>query len=427
MIRTHYSFQIPKKNEEIVKVAGFVETVRDIGKITFLIIRDRYGTIQITSKDENLCAKIRKLSNESFVSVEGKVSLNKEARNGFEILPINIEVLNEAAKPLPLDISGKIESLLEKRIDWRFIDMKNLKNMGIFILQSEIVRAFTEFMHENNFVRIFASRLTDAATEGGADYFSVNYFDKKAYLAQSPQLYKEAILVSGIDRVYDIGFVYRAEPHHTPRHLCEYASFDIEMVCDSLEEILDMGERLIKYTFEKLNERCREVLEMYSVDLKIPKKIPRLSFQEANKILSELEVKIDKYDLTPEGEKRICEYCKENFDSSLVFIIEFPFAKKPFYLMRKGEDLTYSFDMLFNGLELSSGGLREHRYEERVKNIVLKGLKPEDYDHLRFWKYGMPPHGGFAIGIERLTMQILGLKNVREATLLPRDPERLKP
>jgi aspartyl/asparaginyl-tRNA synthetase len=166
---------------------------------------------------------------------------------------------------------------------------------------------------------------------------------------------------------------------------------------------------------------------MYNVELKIPKKIPRITFQDANKILSELDVKIDKYDLTPEGEKKICEYCKENFDSSLVFITEFPFAKKPFYLMRKGKELTYSFDMLYNGLELSSGGIREHRYEERVKNILLKGLKPEDYDHLRFWKYGMPPHGGFAIGIERLTMQILGLKNVREATLLPRDPERLKP
>jgi len=427
MIRSHYSYQIPKKDGVIVKVAGFVETVRDIGKITFLILRDRYGTIQVTSKDENLCDKIRKLSNESFISVEGRVSLNKEARNGFEIFPINIEVLNEAAKPLPLDISGKIESTLEKRIDWRFVDMKNLKNMGIFILQSEIVRAFTEFMHENNFVRIFASRLTDAATEGGADYFSVNYFDKKAYLAQSPQLYKEAILVSGIDRVYDIGFVYRAEPHHTPRHLCEYASFDIEMVCEDLEEILEMCEGLMNYTFKKLNERCENILKLYNVELKAPKKIPRITFEEANKILLELGVKIDKNDLTPEGEKKICEYSKDNFDSSLVFITEFPFTKKPFYLMRKGENLTYSFDMLFNGLELSSGGIREHRYEERVKNILAKGLKPEDYDHLRFWKYGMPPHGGFAIGIERLTMQILGLKNVREATLLPRDPDRLNP
>ncbi|MEM7816728.1 MAG: aspartate--tRNA(Asn) ligase, partial [Candidatus Aenigmatarchaeota archaeon] len=354
-------------------------------------------------------------------------TLNQEARNGFEIIPTNLEIITKAEKPLPIDFSGKIKTTLEKRIDWRFLDMRNPKNMVIFLLQSEIVALLTEFMHRNNFVRIFTSRLTDAATEGGAEYFKVLYFDKTAYLAQSPQLYKEAILASGIDRVYDIGFVYRAEPHHTPRHLCEYASFDIEMVCKSLDEILDMEENLIKFIFSELNKRCEEILKMYKTKLETPEKIPRIEFKRANKILKSLGIETDPYDLTSEGEKALCNYCKEKYGTSLAFVTEFPFKKKPFYLMKKDNELCYSFDLLFNGMEITSGGVREHRYEERVKNIIEKGLSPEHYDHLRFWKYGMPPHGGFAIGIERLTLQILGLENIREVTLLPRDPERLKP
>ncbi|MBU5678320.1 MAG: aspartate--tRNA(Asn) ligase [Candidatus Aenigmatarchaeota archaeon] len=427
MLRTHYSKDIPKVEGSKVKVAGFVETVREVGKICFLILRDRYGTIQITTKEKNFIKMFKDIPRESFIAIEGNVTLNQEARNGFEIIPTNVEIITKAEKPLPIDFSGKIKTTLEKRIDWRFLDMRNPKNMAIFLLQSEIVALLTEFMHRNNFVRIFTSRLTDAATEGGAEYFKVLYFDKTAYLAQSPQLYKEAILASGIDRVYDIGFVYRAEPHHTPRHLCEYASFDIEMVCKSLDEILDMEENLIKFIFSELNKRCEEILKMYKTKLETPEKIPRIEFKRANKILKSLGIERDPYDLTSEGEKALCNYCKEKYGTSLAFVTEFPFKKKPFYLMKKDNELCYSFDLLFNGMEITSGGVREHRYEERVKNIIEKGLSPEHYDHLRFWKYGMPPHGGFAIGIERLTLQILGLENIREVTLLPRDPERLKP
>ncbi|MEM5813283.1 MAG: aspartate--tRNA(Asn) ligase [Candidatus Aenigmatarchaeota archaeon] len=427
MLRTHYSKDIPKVEGSKVKVAGFVETVREVGKICFLILRDRYGTIQITTKEKNFIEIFKDIPRESFIAIEGNVTINQEARNGFEIIPTNVEIITKAEKPLPIDFSGKIKTTLEKRIDWRFLDMRNPKNMAVFLLQSEIVALLTEFMHHNNFVRIFTSRLTDAATEGGAEYFKVIYFDKIAYLAQSPQLYKEAILASGIDRVYDIGFVYRAEPHHTPRHLCEYASFDIEMVCEKLDEILDMEENLIKFLFTELNKRCEDILKIYNIKLEIPEKIPRIEFKKANEILEALGIKVDAYDLTSEGEKALCNYCKEKYGTSLVFVTEFPFKKKPFYLMKKDDELCYSFDLLFNGMEITSGGVREHRYEERVKNIIEKGLSPEQYDHLRFWKYGMPPHGGFAIGIERLTLQILGLENIREVTLLPRDPERLRP
>ncbi|MEM7826743.1 MAG: aspartate--tRNA(Asn) ligase [Candidatus Aenigmatarchaeota archaeon] len=423
-----YTKDIPNINGKKVRVAGFVEAIRDIGKLKFLVLRDREGKIQVTSRDEEIGRVINSLTKESFIVVDGRVKLNKQAPNGREIIPKKIDVLSRAETPLPLDISGKIESTLDKRIDWRFIDMRNPKNMSVFILQSDIVKYISDFMHKNGFIRIFTSRLTNAATEGGANYFPILYFEKEGFLAQSPQLYKESILASGIDRVYDIGFVYRAEPHHTPRHLCEYVSFDLEMVCNSLLDILNMEQAMIKFVFRKINEKNKEILDMYGINLEVPNRIPRLTFNEANEILSKLSVRIDDYDLSQEGEKEICKYCEERYGTGLVFITEFPFKKKPFYIMRKeNSDLCYSFDLLFRGLEITSGGQREHRYDKRVENLRLKGLDPRKYDHLRFWRYGMPPHGGFAIGLERLTMQILKLDNVREATLLPRDPERLTP
>ncbi len=426
MLRTYYSADIPRKDGEAVRVAGFVLNVRDMGKIKFLILRDKKGDIQLTIKDSELGKKADSFSKESFVSASGVVRLSDKAPGGLEIIPESLELISEAESPLPIDVAGKIDSNLDKRLDWRFLDMRNPKVMYIFTLQSEIIRFMEQFMRENDFIRIFASRLTSAATEGGTEYFPIIYFEKEAFLAQSPQIYKEAAMLSGLDKVYDIGFVYRAEPHHTPRHLCEYASFDIETIAESLDEILDIEELLIKFVMEKINQNCQELLSAYGAELNVPEKIPRLTFEEVNSILDKLGVPTEVNDLTPEGERAICQYCQDNFNSSLVFVTEFPFEKKPFYTMKKGEK-SESFDLLFNGLEITSGGIREHRYEKRVENIIEKGMKPESYDHLRFWKFGMPPHGGFAIGIERLTMQILGLKNVREASLLPRDPTRLVP
>lgn len=427
MIRTHYSADIEKKEGQEVKVAGFVINVRDMGKIKFLILRDRKGELQLTIKDQELGKLANSFNKESFITASGKVKISDKAPGGIEILPDSLEIISQADSPLPIDITGKIDSNLDKRLDWRFLDIRNSKNMQIFLLQSEIVKYIEQFMHDNDFVRIFSSRLTSAATEGGTEYFPIIYFEKEAFLAQSPQIYKEAALLSGLDKVYDIGFVYRAEPHHTPRHLCEYTSFDLEMVCESLDEILDIEESLVKFVLSKINENCQQILENYEEEINIPEKIPRLSFDEVNKILHKLGVAIETNDLTPEGERAICEYCKAQHNSEFVFVTEFPFEKKPFYTMKSEKGKSLSFDLLFRGLEITSGGIREHRYEKRSENIIEKGMKPEGYDHLRFWKFGMPPHGGFAIGIERFTMQILGLKNVREATFLPRDPTRLVP
>ena len=418
---------------ESVRAVGWLKEVRDLGSLKFMIIYDKTGEVQVTAKEgdvsDNLMENIDSLNKESFISVRGKAVESEKAPGGLEVIPEEIEEVSRAPKKLPVDMSGKIGTNLDKRLDWRFLDMRRPEVRQIFQFQSKVVNLLNDFMQNQDFTRLSFSKLTQAATEGGTDYFPVVYFNKEAFLAQSPQLYKESVLVSGLDRVYDIGPVYRAEPHHTTRHICEYLSFDYEMIAEDLSEVLDMEEKLFKYVFKKLNqdEEAKRIMEENDVSVEPPEHIPRITFQEANEILKEMHVETEEHDLTPEGEKKLCEHFEEKEGVPFVFVTEFPFEKKPFYIMRKGENSSLSFDLLYNGLEITSGGIREHRYEERVKNLKDKGLDPEKFDHVRFFKYGMPPHGGLAIGIERLTQKILELANVREATLLPRDPKRLKP
>ncbi len=429
MIREKYTNEI--KIGEEVKIAGWVHDIRDLGKLIFVTVRDREGIVQVTAKggvtDDKLMKKIKALSKEWIISVTGKAEKNDRAPNSFEIKPKSMEIISESDTPLPIEVTGRIESNPDKRIDWRFLDMRRRESLAVFRLQSEIARAMSEFMEKEGFIRIFSSRLTGAATEGGTEYFPILYFNKEAFLAQSPQLSKESVLASGIDKVWEIGMVYRAEPHHTTRHLCEYVSFDFEMVTDKLSDILDIEESLIRHIFEKLKERCKNILDDYKADLAFPKNIPRLTLDEANKILKKQGIETEPCDLTPEGERGICKYCEKKYNSSFVFITGYPFEKKPFYIMKDGKKGSFGFDLLYKGLEITSGGIREHRYKERAQNIKEKGINPKDFDHLRFFKYGMPPHGGLAMGIERITQMMLGLENVREASLTPRDPDRLTP
>lgn len=414
---------------------GFLRDRRDIGKLVFLIMSDKYGEVQAIFKKGEVSDEYfniaKKVNRESYIELRGKVQENSKAPGGMELKPEIIKVISEAESPLPIELTEKIDTGLDKRIDWRFLDMRRKKSMNVFLFQSQIVKYLNEIMYVMGYERIFSSRITGAATEGGTEYFPIMYFNKEAFLAQSPQLYKESVLLSGMDKVFEIGFVYRAEPHHTTRHLTEYVSYDVELVSDSMDEVLDAEEEILKRLVKKLKEKEKKVLEMFGADIKMPDKIPRLSLKEANKILKERGVETEEGDLTPEGEREIGRYVLEKYNSDFVFITHFPFEKKPFYIMKSKDyektGLSESFDLLFKGLEITSGGQREHRYKERVKNIKDKGIDPESFDHLRFFKYGMPPHGGFAIGLERLTEKILGLGNIREASLTPRDPDRLKP
>lgn len=425
-----YIMDLRKNVGKKVEFLGFVDDVRKLGKLIFLIVEDKTAEVQCVLKKDIIGKKFEDYVNipmGSYVQIKGKVVKNPEARSGIELMAEEVNLLSES-EPYPIDITGKIKTTFEKRLDWRFLDMRRKEVRDVFIFQGNVVQIISEFLEKNNFTRLFFSRITGDATEGGTEYFKIDYFNKKAYLAQSPQLYKEAALLSGLDKVYDLGFVYRAEPHHTTRHLCEYMSLDVEMVARRLEEILDFHEKMMKYLFKNLEKRRKtaEILKSFNISPPVINEIPRITFSNANKILKENNISIEPNDLTTEGEKFLCSYFEKENSQPFVFVTEFPFEEKPFYIMRNG-NISLSFDMLFKGLEISSGGLREHRYKERVKNIVEKGLKPEDFDHLRFWKLGMPPHGGFAIGIERLIERILNLGNVRNATLLPRDPGRLKP
>ncbi len=429
-IRNEYSNEI--KTGKTVDIAGWIHDIRDLGKLVFIIVRDKEGLMQVTAKknetDDNILNTLKNLNKEDLIKIKGKCEKNERAPGGLEIKPQKVEIIAESATPLPLELSGKIESNLDKRLDWRFLDMRIKKNLDIFKLQSMITDLFHTFMQQNDFTRIFSSRINSSATEGGTEYFPIMYFNKEAFLAQSPQLAKESALASGLDRVYDIGFVYRAEPHHTTRHLCEYVSLDFEMVCEDMEEVMDMEEKFLRYCFKELNKRAKDTLTEYDADLIPPKSIPRISLEEANKILKDLKVDTEDFDLTPDGEKAICRYVKKKYGEDFVFITGFPFKKKPFYIMKKeGDGPCCSFDLLYRGLEITSGGQREHRVDERVKNIKEKGIDPTTFDHLRFFRYGMPPHGGIGLGMERITQKILNLGNIREATLMPRDPTRLIP
>ena len=413
-------------SKEDVIVAGWVESYRDLKKIKFIILRDSTGTLQITLPKQKVPEDVFKVepTQESYILAKGRMVKNKEARGGKELIPKKIVILSKAETPLPIDISGKIETDLSKRIDWRFIDIRNPKVNEIFKLQSKIINTLSKFCEENDFVRINTSKLVGVPTEGGTEYFEVNYFDKKAYLAQSPQFYKELALSGGLEKVYEIGNVYRAELHHTVRHLCEYDSFDVEWITDNLNELMDFEEKMLGYLFKNIKDE--NAIKTYGIKLEIPKKIPRIKFSEAKKIVESMGVETEEGDLTHAGEKALCDWAKKEHNSEFVFLTHFPFKHKVFYAKKDGED-TLSFDLIYKGMEITTGGLREEDYEKRKAQMIEKGLKPETFDHLRFFRYGIPPHGGFAIGIERLTMQILNLQNIREASLTPRDPERLTP
>ncbi len=396
-----------------MRFMGWVREIRDLGKIAFLICYNDKEEIQLTIKrgvNDHLLAIVEELTRESFIIAEGK-EVPAQAKIGKEMIPEKIEVISKA-EPLPIEIYNPNTSLA-KRLDWRFLDLKNPQVRRIFEFQAKLVREFENFFYDNGFTRIFPSVIVGEATEGGANVFELKYFDKKAYLAQSPQFYKEMALLS-FSRVFSLTPVFRAEPHFTTRHLCEYQSLDVEMITQSQDELLATLDACFKHVCKRLGLKYNG--------------LPRVTFKEANEILKSKNIETEPDDITPEGERVLGEYAMQEYDSPFIAIVDWPFEARPFYHMRHSNGkLTYSFDVLYDGLEIVTGSLREHRYEQRRKNAMEKGINPDSFDHMRFFKYGMPPHGGFAIGVERFTKQALGLANIREACLLPRDPERLRP
>lgn len=411
-----------------VMLRGWVYRIRELSKVTFLVLRDRTGMIQV-AMEPSLLGGVQ-LSVESVVEIRGVVRNEPRAALGYEIEAHELKVL-ALAEALPISVNGPtLEAAPETILDYRVLSLRHAKTNPIFKIQAALVRGFQMFLDKEGFLQIFTPKIVASGTEGGTELFSLQYFETKAYLAQSPQFYKQMMIGAGYERVYEVGQVYRAEKHSTSRHLNEYVSLDLELAfIDNEHDIMDLQNRLLAFMFEYVLQECSEELEELGVNLPSVPTIPRIPLLEAIEILEREYGKIhEEPDLDPEGERLLNKYILDITGSEFVYVTDYPWAKRPMYTMPKGEGLTRSFDLLFRGLEITTGGQRIHTYELLEANMIKKGLNPQDYSgYLPNFAWGMPPHGGLAIGLERLTAQIIGLKNVREASLFPRDRHRLTP
>ena len=416
--------------DEKVCVQGWVYKIRRLKFITFVIIRDRTGLVQCIVDNNKF--DISEIAIESVVSIIGKVKESNNKLNPFEVEVEGIEVISKVKDELPIEVNKEnLEVNLDTMLNNRILSLRHPKINAIFKVQNLIVNLFREFLNKEGFTEINTPKLVKEGAEGGTEVFEVKYFEEKAYLAQSPQFYKQMMVASGFERVFEVGHAYRAEEHNTNRHLNEYISMDLEMgFIEDESDIMDLEENLLKYIIETLKISGKEYLELLQVELPaINNKIPRIKFEEAINILKENYNKNDlEGDLDPEAEKLLCKYVKENLNSDFVFLTNYPRKKIPMYTMPLGEEGMHSFDLLFKGIEITTGGQRIHDYKMLVENMKCKGLNPNNYDnYLEIFKYGMPRHGGLAIGLERITAKLLGLENVREATLITRDRKRLIP
>lgn len=431
----------PKHIGKKISIAGWVNVRRDHGKIIFIDLRDRSGVVQVVFAPDKKNPELQKLAetlrSEFVMQITGTVNkrpkamINEKIPTGkVELLAEELEILS-TAHSLPIDLGvEKLDMGLETLLDMRPLTLKHSRVRAIFKVQAEIVKSFHEFFSEKGFMEIQAPKIVAEATEGGSEVFPIDYFESKAYLAQSPQFYKQ-IMVGVFERVFTIGNVYRAEPHDTTRHINEYTSLDMEMgFIKDFTDLTRIETEWLKYLIERLNKNCATEFELLGAKMPAaPGDIPAISFPEAKKIAQKTSgKKTDPMDLEPEEERILCDYAKKELNSEFVFITHYPTKKRPWYAMPDDKDPKYtkSFDLLFRGVEITTGGQRIHNYEQLIQSIKSRGIDPEKFAfYLQAFKYGMPPEGGFAVGLERLTAKLLGLANVKEATLFPRDMKRI--
>jgi nondiscriminating aspartyl-tRNA synthetase len=415
---------------EPVLLRGWVHRLRVLGKTTFLILRDCSGLAQCVAASEKL--KGTQLKSEDTVEIHGRARLDRRARNGIEVDVISLRVLNPAAQHLPFTASSSLEGVgIDTLIECRPLALRNPVVGNVFRIQAGLLAAFREFLNGRKFTEIITSKLVASGTEGGTNLFELKYFDRVAYLAQSPQFYKEHG-VAGLERVYETGHVYRAEPHASSRHLTEYYSLDVEFgFINGPDDLIQFECELLTYIFEKLNANFRDMLIEYrSEPLPSMMGVPCWEF---SRCLDLLRSRFHRSDLTddldPEGERQLCHIAHEEHGVPAVFVLGFPMSARPFYTAPRDDGgAANSFDLLFDGVEITTGGQRLHRRKDLEQALLKRGISPEGFAaHLAMFDLGMPPHGGFAIGLERLTAQILKLPNIRQATLYPRDRSRLTP
>ena len=416
-----------------VKMNGAVHNIRDMGEFAFVILRKAEGLVQCVYEEGKTEFDLKNLKEESAVEVTGVVELEERAPQDFELRLTGIRVLSEPAETMPIAINKwKMNTSLETRLSLRPVSLRNVRERAKFKIQEGIVRGFREFLSSQGFTEVHTPKIVSRGAEGGANVFKLNYFNKKAELGQSPQFYKQ-MMVGVFDRVFEVAPVFRAEKHNTTRHLNEYIGLDFEMgYIDSFEDVMAMETDFLKYTMELLKSEYKKELDMLGIDLPSISQIPHVRFAEAKQLVSEkYNRKIrNPFDLEPEEEVLIGRYFKEEYDSDFVFVTHYPSKKRPFYAMDDPADarFTLSFDLLYKGLEITTGGQRIHDYQMILEKMAKRGMDPEDIkDYLMIFKYGMPPHGGLGIGLERLTMRLLDEQNVRETSLFPRDVTRLEP
>jgi nondiscriminating aspartyl-tRNA synthetase len=414
-----------------VLLKGWIHQIRPLGKIAFILLRDRTGIIQTIVTDLKRI-NVTELERESAIEILGKVKQEKQAPDGIEVEVAKINVISRTHAPIPFEVNRTQDMLnlkIDMILDHRPFSLRNPELGSVFKVQAEICRSFAEFLRRNGFLEVHTSKIIAQGTEGGTALFPIQYFEQKAYLAQSPQFYKQMLVGAGYERVFEIGFVYRAEDHATSRHINEYLSLDFEMgFIESYQDVINLEIEFLRFLFENLKKNCSRELSIHKVTLPEIKEIPQIPLLEAMKIVNKESSRTD--DLDPEAEKLICEYATKKYGSEFVYIINYPATARPFYTMPDLENpgLTKSFDLLYKGLEVTTGSQRIHDYQMLVDNIKKFKMNPAAFDfYLEIFRFGMPPHGGLAIGTERLTQQILNLKNVREACLFPRDRYRLTP
>lgn len=437
MIKRRYSSELSSEMDgKVITVAGWVNEKRKMGKLIFLLIRDRDGIVQLTLPGKFVSKEVfetaKNISKESVVVARGKLQKMEKAPGGFEIIPEEIKVFARAESPLPLDPTGKVPANLDTRLDSRVIDLRKPEIMAIFKIRSKMLKAAREYLYRKSFLEVHSPRIISTASEGGTELFPIAYFEKEAFLAQSPQLYKQMLMGTGMDAVFEVATYFRAEEHDTIWHLNEITAIDCEMAfIEDEEDILTLIENLIVAMVTEVKENCQKEIELLGRDISIPEKpFLRIEYSRVLELLEEAGLRLSfGEDLTTEAEKKLGEIMKEK-GHVFYFVTKYPLSIKPFYTMPENSEqkLSRAFDLEFSGREIISGSQRIHNYDLLVDRIKAKDMRVENFGaYLKAFKYGMPPHGGFGMGIERLLMLLLNLSNIREAVLFPRDRYRLRP
>jgi len=429
--RTHYSVEVtPDLSGKEVVIFGWVLDIRDLGGLRFIILQDREGDVQITIPRKKVSGEVVKkadaLQRQYSVGVKGTVQKTKMTPRGVEIIPSEIKVVGVAQHPLPLDVTGRTPSDIDVRLDARVLDLSRQENRAIFRVQHIALEATRRFLSERGFIEVQTPRIIASATEGGAALFPVNYYDRQAYLAQSPQLYKEQLVID-FEKVFEIGHFFRAEESHTRRHTSEFVSIDIEQAFATTTNVMEVLEELMHYVCEVMNDRCQKELKILKHKVEVPKTpFKRFTYDQVIDQLKKKGVEVTWGEDIPTPALRTLGKLHPYF----YFITEWPKTARAFYIKTKEDNpkLTEGFDLMWRSIELTSGGSRVDSKDVLIERLKDKGLNPDSFRfHLQAFDYGMPPHAGWATGLERLTMMLTGKQNIREVTLFPRDRFRLTP